>query len=115
MVVLVGAVRHQEAGEGAELLPDLVQVADDLGGFLFAAQHPVLDEGVVGHQRGHEHRAQQVALDLRVDVVAGQRQFVLDDRLAQAVPRRPVADGVGGQEARHQDDADDGDQLGPYR
>ncbi|MNY21930.1 hypothetical protein D3C86_1555100 [compost metagenome] len=95
----MGLVGDEEAGHGAVVLLHLAQVAGHLGDILLAAHHPVADEGVAGHHRGDQHRRDQVLLDLRVDVVRGQRQFGVDDVVADRVERGVVADQRGGEEA----------------
>jgi hypothetical protein len=50
----------------AEVLGDFLRVALTLG-------NPASHEGIVSHQRRNKSRLEQVALDFRVNIVAGQR------------------------------------------
>ncbi|MNP11791.1 hypothetical protein D3C76_1039950 [compost metagenome] len=99
LVVGEGAVGDEEAGEGPVVLLYLAQVAGHLVDVLLPLHHPVADEGVTTHHRGDQDRPHQVLLDLRVDIVRGQRQFGVDDAGANGLERSLVADQRGGQEA----------------
>ena len=82
LVVGEGAVRHEKRREGVLLAHDFAKVAGHALGILLAGQHPVPQEGVLGHHRGDQHRANQVLLDFRVNRVGRQRQFRIDDAVA---------------------------------
>ncbi|MNN73936.1 hypothetical protein D3C81_1900940 [compost metagenome] len=77
----------------------LAQVTGHLLDVLLTLHHPVADEGVAAHHRGDQDRPHQVLLDLRIDVIRGQRQFGVDDAGANGLERSLVADQRGGQEA----------------
>lgn len=102
LVVGEAAVGDEEAGAGGLTAHHGAQVAGDAPGVLLAGQHPVAQEGVLGHHRGDQHRADQVFLDLGVDGVGGQRQLGVDDAVADRPARGVVAEQRGGQEAAGQ-------------
>ena len=104
LVVGAALLGDEEAGEGAVVVLDFAQVAGHGLGILLAGDHPVAQEGIARHHRGDLGRADQVLLDLRVDVVRGQRQLGVDDVVADAVARGEVADQAGGEEAAQQQD-----------
>ena len=69
-------LRDKEAGHCAVAFLNLTQVADHLVRLCFAANDPVANESIVGHQGGDKHRAQQVLLDFGIDIIAGQGEGV---------------------------------------
>ena len=97
-----GLFRNEEAGEGVVAVLYLAQIAGDLPDVLLTVFDPVVQEGVVGHHRGDQHRAHQVALDFRVDVVRGQRQFGAEDAAAYRFQRGVVTEEGGGEESAQQ-------------
>ncbi|MNJ67550.1 hypothetical protein D3C77_637330 [compost metagenome] len=72
------------------LTHDLVQVAVHLSRVPFAGQRPVTQKGVVGHHRGDQDRPHQVLLDFRIHRIGGQRQFGVDDVVADRATRGEV-------------------------
>ena len=102
LIVDARALGHEEAGEGVVPGGNLLQVARDLGDVALAGQHPVAQEGIVGHHRGDEDRPHQILLDFGIDGVARHRQLVVDDLAADGTAGHEVAGEAGGQETDHQ-------------
>ncbi|MNV99688.1 hypothetical protein D3C71_1950850 [compost metagenome] len=84
------------------LAHDLTEVTGNALGVLLAGQHPVTQERVLGHHRRNEDGSDQVFLDLRIDRVGGQRQFGVDDAIADRAARGKVAEQRCGEKATGQ-------------
>ncbi|MNQ48083.1 hypothetical protein D3C85_619480 [compost metagenome] len=98
VVVGQAGVGDEERGVGAVVGHDLVEVTGHLVGILFTIDHPVAHEGVAGHHRGNQDRPDEVFLDFRVDRVRRQRQFGVDDVVADRGPGGVVTEEGGGEE-----------------
>lgn len=98
MVVNSCGIADEEAGDCVVALLDLSEVVDDLTGIFLPLGNPAFDEGIIRHQRGNKDRLEQVALNLGIHIVTGERQFILQNRLARlanSLPRNRIVDRSG--------------------
>jgi len=98
---VVGAtlVRNEEAAESAMALFHFLEESGHVRQGFLTAQDPVAHESVVCHRHRDQDRADQIALDFRVNVARGQRQVLRDDGLADGLLGNEVADHRHGNEA----------------
>ena len=111
LVVGAGFFGNKKGRHRAVVRHHFLEVARHLPDVAFSGHHPFAQEGIARHHRGDQNRANQILLDLGINVVRGQWQFGRDNRFADRVPRDEVTDQRGCHESGTEQQPQGRDQL----
>ena len=100
MIIIAGILRHEKGG--IEIVSELnvLQVISYRRHVPLPGGHPILEKGVVGHERGDVDGPHQVLLNFGVNIITDERQLTAHDGVSYGTTRNLIVEQIDDEEGK---------------